>query len=80
MGDIEVAKEILMDAFSRIDAGVELAPAQRIVLREWWIGRRARLSELQLRSQKGMLSDELYAEMAALVAQVEKFRQIVEKG
>lgn len=63
--------EIWSDAMNRIEAGVELAPVQTIVVREWLSRARARKSELQIVSQRDMLSDEKYAELAALSTQIE---------
>jgi hypothetical protein len=63
--------EIWSDAMNRIEAGVELAPVQTIVVREWLSRARARKSELQIASQRDMLSDEKYAELAALSTQIE---------
>jgi hypothetical protein len=63
--------EIWSDAMNRIEAQVELAPVQVIVIREWLVRAKARKSQLQIESQKGMLSDEKYAELATLSTQIE---------
>lgn len=63
--------EIWSDAMNRIEAQVELAPVQVVVIREWLVRASARRSQLQLESQRGMLSDDKYAELAALDVQIE---------
>lgn len=63
--------EIWADAMERIEKGIELAPVQMIVVREWLTRARAEKSKLQLQSQRDMLPDEKYAELAALSVQIE---------
>lgn len=70
--------EIWLDLVNRLEANIELAPVQKVVLREWRYRAQARLSELQLRSQRAMLRDEEYAEMTALVAHLEKYNFVKE--
>jgi hypothetical protein len=62
--------EIWSDALNRIEAQVELAPVQIVVVREWLVRATARRNQLQLESQKGMLPDEKYAELATLDNQI----------
>lgn len=62
--------EIWSDALSRIEANVELAPVQEVVVQEWLHRAKARRNELQLASQRNMLTDEKYAELAALNTQI----------
>lgn len=62
--------EIWSDAMNRLEAQVELAPVQEVVVREWIIRAKAYRNELELKSQRGMLSDEQYAELAAVDMQI----------
>jgi hypothetical protein len=63
--------EIWADAMNRIESGVELAPVQAVVVREWLSRAKARRNELQLQAQRDMLSDEKYAELSVLDSQIE---------
>lgn len=63
------------DALSRIEEGVELAPVQRIVVREWYTRASARRELLLLKSQRGFLHDEEYAEIHTLNEMLEKIRK-----
>ena len=58
--------EIWSDALSRIEANVELAPVQEVVVQEWLHRAKARKMELQLKSQRGMLPDAQYVELQTL--------------
>lgn len=69
--------EIWFDAMNRIEAGIELAPVQTVVLREWSYKAQSRLSAVQLKSQNTFCTDEEYAEMAALQVSLEKFRPYI---
>ena len=64
--------EIWNDALSRIEAQVELAPVQKVVVNEWLTRAKARRDQLQLEGQRNMLSDEKFAELAALDTQIQE--------
>lgn len=70
--------EIWTDAIDRIEQGLPLAPVQAVVMREWLTRAYSRRSALELESQRDMLSDEKYAELAALkdfIAKVKNFKE-----
>lgn len=68
--------EIWSDTIDRIEQGIPLAEVQKVVLREWLIRAGARRNELELSAQRGMLSDEKYAELAALRATIERINHL----
>jgi hypothetical protein len=59
-------QEIWSDAIDRIENDLPVAPVQAVVVREWLSRAGARRNELELQAQRDMLSDEDYAELAAL--------------
>jgi hypothetical protein len=69
--------EIWCDAVDRIEEGLELPPVQQVVVKEWLYRAMARRNELELESQRDMLSDEKYAELSALKIQIERIEQVL---
>jgi len=64
--------EIWSDLQDRIDRELPLSDVQTIVVREWLNLARARAVRLELDSQHGMLSNEKYAELAALRQEIDR--------
>lgn len=58
--------EIWSDLQERIDEGVPLSQVQTIVVREWLIQAGIVKHQLEMKAQNDMLTDEEYAELAAL--------------
>ena len=67
--------EIWADAIDRIENDEPLAPVQQIVMREWYTRASARKHQLELEAQRDMLSDDKYAELAALTEQLELLKK-----
>jgi hypothetical protein len=58
--------EIWSDLQERIDQGVPLSQVQTVVVREWLVRAGVVKQKLEDKAQRDMLSDEEYAELAAL--------------
>jgi hypothetical protein len=57
---------LFAESLDRIDQGLEITVTHRVVLNEWAAKARPELQRMQFKAQKGMQSDEFYADMVSI--------------
>lgn len=67
-------EEILCNALEKIETRETLTTVEKVVLREYFHFKVAKMSALELKSQNTMLSDEEYTEMQGLKDEIEKLK------
>lgn len=70
-------EEVFRDALDRIDKNEPLADVQKVIVREWFTWACSKRDRLELKSQRGFLTDTEYADLAAIRTQIEKLRPYV---
>lgn len=69
--------EIWSDAIERIEQGLPLAQVQKIVIQEWLWRAQAKRDRLNAKAQKDFLTDEQYADLAALSEMIDQLRNFI---